>query len=215
MGIRLGLELICKTVVQLLIRSEGGDKFLPSVASGETCFPRPKPVFSEEKSAEVRRWGGLTLLPGCSHSLPLESSPHEVLVGSCDVRVWKAMTNSPDDWCMFNIQNLKQTFCLLSYDLAFTHFLVWPSLLAAVLTDFRFFCCWSGNRRNNCGCRCGERQHNHHHPAHGGGALTPHPFTALLFQLVTHPEAWRHRPATSYGDLLLIQLQLIKISAWR
>lgn len=51
------------------------------------------------------------------------------------------MTNSPGDPCIFNIQNLKQTSCLLNYCLAFTYFLIWPPLLAAVLTDFHFFCC--------------------------------------------------------------------------
>lgn len=51
MGIGLGLELICRTVVQLLIRYEGGEKFLSLVASGEMCFPRPKPVLPEAACA--------------------------------------------------------------------------------------------------------------------------------------------------------------------
>lgn len=78
---------------------------------------------------------------------PLESSQHEGLADLRDVWTWKAMTNSPGDQYIFNTRNLKQTSCLLNYCLAFTYFLIWPSLLAAVLTDFHFFCCPVGLAR--------------------------------------------------------------------
>ena len=75
--------------------------------------------------------------------------------------------------------------------------------------------CWSGNRRNNCGRGCAERQYNHCHPAHRGCAPTLH----LLYS-TTPPdfyrlsEAWKHRPTLSCCDPVLIHLQSIKITPW-
>lgn len=47
-------------------------------------------------------WAGLSL-PACAPFFPLESSLREVLAGFLDVWVWKATTNSPDDWYVLEI----------------------------------------------------------------------------------------------------------------
>lgn len=51
----------------------------------------------EVRGAGFTAWQGLLLSP------LLEGSLHEVLADLRDVWIWKTMTNSPDDWYVFNV----------------------------------------------------------------------------------------------------------------